>query len=46
MHTYMCRLPVSGERNILITSALPYVNNEPHLGNVIGCVLSGDVFSR
>lgn len=39
-------LPVSGERNILITSALPYVNNEPHLGNVIGCVLSGDVFSR
>uniref|UniRef100_A0A914WXF7 Methionine--tRNA ligase, cytoplasmic n=1 Tax=Plectus sambesii TaxID=2011161 RepID=A0A914WXF7_9BILA len=31
---------------ILITSALPYVNNVPHLGNIIGCVLSGDVFSR
>jgi len=31
---------------ILITSALPYVNNVPHLGNVIGCVLSADVFSR
>ena len=32
--------------NILITSALPYVNNEPHLGNLIGAVLSGDVYSR
>ena len=34
------------KRNILITSALPYVNNEPHLGNIIGCVLSADVFAR
>jgi methionyl-tRNA synthetase len=25
---------------------LPYVNNVPHLGNLIGCVLSADVFSR
>jgi methionyl-tRNA synthetase len=25
---------------------LPYVNNVPHLGNIIGCVLSADVFSR
>ncbi|KAB0804650.1 hypothetical protein PPYR_01620 [Photinus pyralis] len=39
-------LPVPGEKNILITSALPYVNNVPHLGNIIGCVLSGDVFAR
>lgn len=31
---------------ILITSALPYVNNVPHLGNMIGCVLSADVFAR
>lgn len=30
----------------LITSALPYVNNVPHLGNLIGCVLSADVYSR
>ncbi len=30
----------------LITSALPYVNNVPHLGNIIGCVLSADVYSR
>ena len=35
-----------GERNVLITSALPYVNNIPHLGNIIGCVLSTDVFAR
>ncbi|XP_004692670.1 PREDICTED: methionine--tRNA ligase, cytoplasmic isoform X2 [Condylura cristata] len=39
-------LPVAGERNVLITSALPYVNNVPHLGNIIGCVLSADVFAR
>ncbi|KAI9105919.1 tRNA synthetases class I (M)-domain-containing protein [Phlyctochytrium arcticum] len=39
-------LPKPNERNVLITSALPYVNNVPHLGNIIGCVLSGDVFAR
>ena len=36
-------LPIPGERSVLITSALPYVNNVPHLGNIIGSVLSGDV---
>ncbi|XP_048878717.1 methionine--tRNA ligase, cytoplasmic isoform X1 [Brienomyrus brachyistius] len=39
-------LPQEGRRNLLITSALPYVNNVPHLGNIIGCVLSADVFAR
>jgi methionyl-tRNA synthetase len=39
-------LPKSGERNIIITSALPYVNNVPHLGNIVGSVLSADVYSR
>jgi methionyl-tRNA synthetase len=39
-------VPVEGKRNVLITSALPYVNNVPHLGNIIGAVLSADVFSR
>jgi methionyl-tRNA synthetase len=39
-------LPEKGKNNILITSALPYVNNVPHLGNVVGSVLSADVFSR
>uniref|UniRef100_A0A915Q0I5 Methionine--tRNA ligase, cytoplasmic n=1 Tax=Setaria digitata TaxID=48799 RepID=A0A915Q0I5_9BILA len=40
------RLPERGKKNILITSALPYVNNVPHLGNIVGCVLSADVFAR
>ena len=39
-------LPHKGERNILVTSALPYVNNVPHLGNIVGCVLSADVYVR
>jgi methionyl-tRNA synthetase len=39
-------LPEAGKRNVLITSALPYVNNVPHLGNIVGCVLSGDVYAR
>lgn len=39
-------LPVEGERNVLITAALPYVNNVPHLGNIVGCVLSADAFAR
>lgn len=46
MATTKTILPVEGKRNILITSALPYVNNVPHLGNIIGSVLSADVFSR
>lgn len=46
MNTANPILPVAGERNVLITSALPYVNNVPHLGNIIGSVLSGDVFAR
>ncbi|QLG72978.1 hypothetical protein HG535_0E00620 [Zygotorulaspora mrakii] len=39
-------LPKDNERNILITSALPYVNNVPHLGNIVGSVLSADIFAR
>ncbi|RSH90970.1 hypothetical protein EHS25_010146 [Saitozyma podzolica] len=39
-------LPKKGQRNVLITSALPYVNNVPHLGNIIGSTLSADVFAR
>ncbi len=30
----------------IVTSAWPYVNSVPHLGNIIGSVLSGDVFAR
>ncbi|KAL3681854.1 hypothetical protein R1sor_024810 [Riccia sorocarpa] len=40
------RVPAPGKRNVLVTSALPYVNNVPHLGNIIGCVLSADVYAR
>ncbi|KAF6255958.1 tRNA synthetases class I (M)-domain-containing protein [Scenedesmus sp. NREL 46B-D3] len=40
------KLPKKGQRNILVTSALPYVNNVPHLGNIIGCVLSADCYAR
>jgi len=29
-----------------IISALPYVNNVPHLGNIIGSTLSGDIYAR
>lgn len=32
-------LPLPGAENILITSALPYVNNIPRLGNIKGSVL-------
>ena len=32
-------------KKVLITSALPYVNNIPHLGNLIQ-VLSADVYAR
>lgn len=39
-------LPDPKKRNVLITSALPYVNNVPHLGNIVGSVLSADIFSR
>lgn len=40
------KLPIAGQRNVLITSALPYVNNVPHLGNLVGAVLSADVYAR
>ncbi|XP_031620753.1 methionine--tRNA ligase, cytoplasmic [Contarinia nasturtii] len=39
-------LPTQNLRNVLVTTALPYVNNIPHLGNIIGCVLSADIFAR
>jgi len=33
-------------KKILVCSAWPYAHNIPHLGNLIGCLLSGDVFAR
>jgi methionyl-tRNA synthetase len=34
------------KRKFIVTSAWPYVNAIPHLGNLIGSVLSADVFAR
>ncbi|MHA1336260.1 MAG: class I tRNA ligase family protein, partial [Promethearchaeota archaeon] len=36
----------SKKRKWVVTSAWPYVNATPHLGNMIGSVLSADVFAR
>ena len=33
-------------KKVLITSALPYVNGELHLGHLIGCYLPSDVYAR
>ncbi len=32
-------------KKILVTSALPYVNNVPHLGTMV-CIISADVYAR
>lgn len=37
---------IDKNKRILISSALPYVNGLPHLGHLIGCLLSSDVFAR
>ncbi len=34
------------KEKILITSALPYVNNIPHIGNIVGSHLPADIFAR
>lgn len=34
------------KENILITAALPYINNVPHVGHVIGSHLPADIFAR
>ena len=41
----MLELNRRNNKKHLVTSALPYVNNEPHLGNLLQ-VLSADVFAR
>jgi hypothetical protein len=41
---FCCRLGACAY--VQVTSALPYVNNVPHLGNIIGCVLSADCYAR
>jgi len=34
------------KQKYLITSALPYVNNNLHIGHLIGCLLPSDVYAR
>ena len=34
------------KKKYLITSALPYVNNNLHIGHLIGCLLPSDVYAR
>ncbi|MBN1325293.1 MAG: methionine--tRNA ligase [Alphaproteobacteria bacterium] len=34
------------ENKYLITSALPYVNGELHIGHLVGCYLPSDVYAR
>jgi len=37
---------MTDKKKVLITSALPYVNGELHLGHLIGCWLPSDVYAR
>ena len=38
-------IDIDSNKKILVTSALPFVNNVPHLGNLV-CVISADVYTR
>ncbi|MFW9818831.1 MAG: methionine--tRNA ligase [Candidatus Thorarchaeota archaeon] len=40
------RLANTNKSKWVVTSAWPYVNAKPHLGNLIGSTLSADVFAR
>ncbi len=33
-------------QRVMITAALPYVNNVPHIGNIVGSHLPADIFAR
>ena len=33
-------------KKYLVTSALPYVNNNLHIGHLVGCLLPSDVYAR
>lgn len=34
------------KKKILVTAALPYINNVPHLGHIVGSHLPADIFAR
>ena len=33
-------------KKVLITAALPYINNVPHMGHIVGCHLPADIFYK
>ena len=37
---------LTNKDNILITSALPYINGVKHLGNLVGSMLPADLYAR
>ncbi len=37
---------MTDKKKVLITSALPYVNGELHLGHLVGCWLPSDIYAR
>jgi methionyl-tRNA synthetase len=39
-------IPAKKKYRYLVTSALPYVNYELHLGHLVGCLLPADIYSR
>lgn len=39
-------MTTDNKQKYLITSALPYVNGELHLGHLIGCLLPSDIYAR
>jgi len=39
-------LEITLPEKVLVTSAWPYINATPHLGNLVGSVLSADVTAR
>mgnify|MGYP000647497672 CR=1 FL=1 len=34
------------KQRVLVTTAWPYASGVPHLGNLVGSLMSGDVFAR
>jgi methionyl-tRNA synthetase len=43
---YWCRRVLVNKSKVLVCSAWPYASGVPHLGNLVGSLLSGDVFAR
>ena len=39
-------MPKKTKQRVLVTAALPYVNNAPHIGHVVGSHLPADIFAR